>query len=205
MYAVDSVLPTATISPGTSLIVTGTGADQCAELADRLLAAGLDYDEPAVAVTTSAPPAAVRRRLEAAERDPPVAVVSSAAPEDCVADQFTHCVDSPTDFTAIGLSCSELVERFSGDGVRVAVDSVSDLLDAADANTVFRFMHVLTGRVATADGFGVATMQVDRHDEQTCNTIKQLFDAHVEVRCRSGERELRIRGLDDVPEEWTQF
>ena len=203
MYAVDSVLPTATVPPGTTLLVTGTDGDECTELADRLLAAGFDHGEPAVAVTTTATPPDVRRKFGTDdERD--VAVVSAVA-GDCEPDEYTRCVDSPGDFAGIGLSCSELVERLSDDGVRVTVDSVSDLLDAADANTVFRFLHVLTGRITTAEGFGVATIQLDRHEEKTCHTIGQLFDARVEVRRRSGQRELRVRGLEDVREEWKPF
>jgi hypothetical protein len=203
MYAVDPVLPVETLSPGTTMIVTGTEEGECRALADRLLAIGLERDEPAVAVATGDPPAAVRDRIPDAHESP-VATVSMGVSEESSED-LTRCIESTNDFSAVGLACSELVERLADDRVRVSVDTVSDLLGVADTNTVFRFMHVLTGRITAADGLGIATLQVDRHDQQTCSTISQLFDARVKLRRRSGKRELRVRGVDGVPEKWTEF
>lgn len=208
MYAVDDILPTGAVSPGTNLIVTGADGEDCTEVADRLLAAGLAGDEPAIVATTDAAPSAVRNRVGARAGDHPAPLAVVSADESCedAADDLTRCVASSADLGGVGLACSELLRRFGGDaGVRVAVDSLSDLVDATDANTAFRFLHVLTGRIAGADGLGVATLRIDRHDEQTCNTVAQLFDARVEIRRRSETRELRVSGLPGAREEWTEF
>lgn len=208
MYAVDSVLPTATLPPGTNVLVTGTDPAACTEVTDRLLTAGLADGEPAVVASTGETPTAVRERIEVDEYDAPIAVVSSARDQDRSADDLTRCVSSPTDFRSLGMACSELLDRVASDGdVRVSIDSVSDLLSVADVNTVFRFLQVLTGRIASAGGFGVATLRTDRHDERTCNTIGQLFDVRIELRRRSKTRELRMRGrgIEGVREEWVEF
>lgn len=54
--------------------------------------------------------------------------------------------------------------------------SLSTLLMYADLQTVFRFLHVFTGRIQSVGGLGVFTIDADAHDDRTMNTIKQLFD-----------------------------
>jgi len=50
-----------------------------------------------------------------------------------------------------------------------------------DLQTVFRFLHVFTGRIQSVDGLGVYCIDSTAHDDQTMNTLKQLFDGVIEV------------------------
>ena len=72
-----------------------------------------------------------------------------------------------------------LVSVYKGHGVnrtRVMVHSLSTLLMCFDLRTVFRFLHVFTGRVQSADGLGLFCIDSAAHDDQPMNTLKQLFD-----------------------------
>ena len=56
------------------------------------------------------------------------------------------------------------------------VHSLSTLRMYADLQAVFRFLHVFTGRIQSVDGLGVFAIDDSAHDDQTMNTLKQLFD-----------------------------
>jgi hypothetical protein len=75
----------------------------------------------------------------------------------------------------------------------------------ADVKTVFRFLHILTGRISAADALGFGTLDADAHEDQTVNTIRQLFDGLVETRTGDQGRERRVLGLPDSPSDWEQF
>jgi hypothetical protein len=51
----------------------------------------------------------------------------------------------------------------------------------SDVQTVFRFMHVFTSRIENADAMGVHVIESTAHDEETLNTLRQLFDHAVSV------------------------
>jgi hypothetical protein len=71
------------------------------------------------------------------------------------------------------------------------VHSLSTLLMYSDLQTVFRFLHVFTGRVQSVDGLGLFAIDDSAHDEQTMNTLKQLFDGIVRTR-EDGPPEVRV-------------
>jgi hypothetical protein len=72
----------------------------------------------------------------------------------------------------------------------------------ADVETVFRFLHVLTGRLDGVNAVGLFTIDPTTHDEQTVNTLKQLFDGAIELREENGGPEIRFVGLPDTPDGW---
>ena len=114
-------------------------------------------------------------------------------------------VSSPADLTGLGIAVSEQLRRIvesDAERTRVAFYSLSTLLMYAELETVFRFLHVLTGRVDSIDGLGVFAIDPSTHEESTVNTLKQLFDGMIELREGSGGREIRIVGVEDAPTEW---
>jgi hypothetical protein len=78
------------------------------------------------------------------------------------------------------------------------------MLLEADVKTVFRFTHILTGRLSGFDGLGIVTLD-DGHDQQTMNTLRQLFDGVVETRHGVDSRECRVVGVAETATEWTRF
>lgn len=77
------------------------------------------------------------------------------------------------------------------------VDSLTTLLQHVDLRRSFRFLQAMTTRLAEPDATVHYHLDPAAHDAKTINTLKQLFDAVVEVDHRSvtvttrqGRREL---------------
>ncbi len=95
-------------------------------------------------------------------------------------------VENPADLTGIGIELSELLSGMAnaaGDDEHIAVcfNGITSLLQYADLQRAFRFLHVVTGRVKTVDGVGHFHLDPEAHDSQTVATLKGLFDAVVEI------------------------
>jgi hypothetical protein len=94
-------------------------------------------------------------------------------------------VENPSDLTGVGIELSELLSGMAGaaaddEHIAVCFNSVTSLLQYADLQRAFRFLHVVTGRVKTVGGVGHFHLDPDAHDDQALATLKGLFDAVVE-------------------------
>ena len=95
-------------------------------------------------------------------------------------------VENPSDLTGIGIELSELLSGMAtaageDEVIVVCFDSITSLLQYADLQRSFRFLHVVTGRIKTVDGIGHYHLDPEAHERQTLATLKGLFDAVVEV------------------------
>lgn len=112
--------------------------------------------------------------------------ISSTGSAPDVSDQWSvESIENASDLTGLGIEVSEFLERAyeaeSADRPRLCFDSLTALLQYADLKRTFRFLHVVTGRVKSANAVGHYHLDPDAHDEQTLATIKGLFDAVLEV------------------------
>lgn len=208
MYDLSAVLPEVTVAPGTNVLVSGPPLTGKRDLAFDLLAEGADRGEGTIVVTTKdGAEKALAEFSEATgseESETPVGVV------DCVTKQRgTGAVEddpriayaaSPVDMTGIGVELSAFFQEFYEErGLqrnRILLHSISTLLMYADLQTVFRFLHVFTGRVESGEGLGIYVIDSTAHDAQTMNTLKQLFDGLVEVKAGEGAKpKVRTAGL----------
>ena len=189
------------IEPGSNVLISGPSMSGKRDLALDVLAEGTDDDEGAIFVTTKD---GADRILELYERrtpyqGKPVAVVDCVTRQQGVGevreDDRIKYASSPVDMTRIGIQLSEFLEAFYQERNirqnRVALHSLSTLLMYSDLQTVFRFLHVFTGRIQSVDGLGVYVIDSSAHDDQTMNTIKQLFDGVVRL-SEDGDREIRL-------------
>ncbi|SNZ03494.1 RecA-superfamily ATPase, KaiC/GvpD/RAD55 family [Natronoarchaeum philippinense] len=192
MYDLADVLPDAELDPGTNLLITGPPMAGKRRLALDILAHGTEQEQGSIVVTTKDGGDKIldeyAKRIEDID-GLPVGVV------DCVTKQrgVSNVEDSPqlkyasspVDMTGIGIKLSEFLQEFyERRGLaqnRVLLHSVSTLLMYSDLQTVFRFLHVFTGRVQSADALGLYVIDSTAHDDQTMNTLKQLFDGVIEV------------------------
>ncbi|PSQ55131.1 recombinase RecA [Halobacteriales archaeon SW_8_68_21] len=189
----------AEVEPGTNILLTGPPLSGKRSIMMDVLAAGTDRDEGAIAVTTKDGADRVLRDYE--KRTPyegkPVAVVDCVTRQqggEIVESDRIKYASSPVDMTGIGIKLSEFLQAFGDRGIernRVMVHSLSTLLMYADLQTVFRFLHVFTGRVQSVDGLGLFSIDSTAHDDQAMNTIKQLFDGIITV-TEDGEPEIRL-------------
>lgn len=95
-------------------------------------------------------------------------------------------VENPQDLTGIGIELSELLSGMAtaadeDEEIAVCFNGITPLLQYADLQRAFRFLHVVTGRVKTVDGVGHYHLDPEAHDQQTLATLKGLFDAVVEL------------------------
>lgn len=103
-------------------------------------------------------------------------------------------VSSPGDLTGIGIELGNFFEEWADDGneLLLCFHTLTTFLQYADLRSVYRFVHVLTGRVRSAGGRAHYHLDPTAHDERTVNTLLALFDAVVEKN-GSGSWEVKRR------------
>jgi KaiC/GvpD/RAD55 family RecA-like ATPase len=211
VHDVSEHLPVDELRPGTNLLVTGPQGVGKYELLCDLVATGIERSRHGVVVSTSRSAPTIRSDVSVrTTTDHPglsvVDCVSERRGEPTPQDPDTEYVASPSDFSRIGMAASEFLGQADerAKETRLGLHSLSNMLLEADVKTVFRFTHILTGRLSGVDGLGIVTLD-EGHDGQTTNTLKQLFDGVVETRHGVDSRECRVVGVVGTPTEWTQF
>lgn len=203
-------LPLSSIAAGTTLLVTGPGR-LASKLARRLVLAGRDTDEGMLFISTNT----TGRNLAAScvgqypdlntER---LAIVDATGRANLETETDTRMakVSSTADLTGISIRFSTLYSALYEDDIeriRTCFDSLSILLLYTNAQTITRFVHSITGRVSTADGFGIFVLDPSMHDERVVYTLEHLCEGRIEIQ-RGGQRgQLRVKGLPDQSTEWT--
>lgn len=104
-------------------------------------------------------------------------------PEEASSGMVVKVVGDPGDLTRLGITISNVISSWEGNDNQTVVcfDSMSTLLQYADLQRVFRFVHVLQGRLGNVDAKTHYHLNPDAHDSQTEATIRSLFDGVVTV------------------------
>jgi hypothetical protein len=211
-YAFASDLPIDQVPHGTSLVVRGSAEAAPGELAMRLLAPVSRATGGALLVETDDTQRGVSTRwvdgtdiplsrlavvsCHSGQHDPPTGLGASGG------------VSQPSDLTGIGIQYSKIARSFTEGPrgrLRVGLDSISTLqLYCDDVQTVYRFLHTLTGRIRTNGQLGVFVFNPGMHDQRVASILTQPFDAAIDVRVsESGHREARVTGLPEQDSRWT--
>lgn len=207
MYDLADVLPDAEVDPGTNVLITGPPLTGKREIALKILASGARRGDGSIIVTTKDSAEKVLNNFtKTVDKSDPVDI----GIVDCVTkqrgigtiddDPRIKYASSPVDMTGIGIKLSEFLQDFyevrGRRQNRIMLHSVSTLLMYSNLQTVFRFLHVFTGRVQSANALGIYVIDSTAHDTQTMNTLKQLFDAVIEVQESDGdEPKIRTAGI----------
>ena len=194
------------VDGGTNLLVTGSATTGRHEFVRRAVSTGIEKDEGIVYVTTNDPAEEVLGQYDGArDRFAVVDCVSESQNVDTEVSDTVRLAGSPSDMTGVGIEVSDILEElWENRGIernRVCLDSVSTLLMYSDLETVFRFLHVFTGRVRSIEGFGLFVIDPGMHDDKDYSTLRQLFDATVEFDQDDGNR-VRVSGLTEEPTDW---
>ena len=185
MYDLGDVLPDLSFDPGSNVLVSGPPLTGKRRIALEILAAGTADDEGVIVVTTkdSAEKVLSQYGEMVGNEQIPIGIVDCVTEQrgvESVDDPRVKYASSPVDMTGIGIDLSEYLQEFyehrGFERNRVLLHSVSTLLMYSNLETVFRFLHVFTGRIQSADALGVHVIDSTAHDDQTINTIKQLYD-----------------------------
>lgn len=97
------------------------------------------------------------------------------------AELVTQRIPDPSDLPRIGMAVSKAVTAADIGRVRVCIDSLTALLQYAGRGRVYRFVQVLQDRLDTSNTVAHYHMNPAAHDQQTIETLRQLFDAVVEI------------------------
>ncbi|RQG97220.1 RAD55 family ATPase [Natrarchaeobius chitinivorans] len=197
MYDFVDIVPDTEIDPGTNVLVAGPPMTGKRRIAFDILRTGAIRGDGSIVVTTKD---SAEKVLEEFTQETDVSN-ENVRVVDCVTkqrgigtvddDPKIKYASSPIDMTGIGIKLSEFLQEFyENRGItenRVLLHSVSTLLMYSDLQTVFRFLHVFTGRIQSADALGIYVIDSTAHDDQTMNTLKQLFDGIIEVESGDGD------------------
>jgi KaiC/GvpD/RAD55 family RecA-like ATPase len=116
---------------------------------------------------------------------------------------------SPVDLTGIGVKISQFFEEFflkrNARKIQLHINSLSTILMYSNIQTVFRFLHVFTGRIKAAGALGIYVIESGMHDEQAIATLKQLFDGMIEIKSENDKNFIRIVGLSPKPTPWFEY
>ena len=206
MYEIDDVTDVTELEPGTNVMIAGPPMTGKRDLALDVLASGAERGEGSIVVSTkdSAPKILEHFAEITSVEEYEIGVVDCVTRQRGIGtvdedDPRVKYASSPVDLTGIGIKLSEFLQEFyelrECTENRIVLHSVSTLLMYSDLRTVFRFLHVFTGRIQSADALGLCVIDSTAHDDQTMNTLKQLFDVIVELEeTDEGERRIHTAG-----------
>jgi KaiC/GvpD/RAD55 family RecA-like ATPase len=117
--------------------------------------------------------------------------------------------NSPLDLTLIGVKIGQLLDKFilikHIHNVQLNINSLSTLLMYSNIKTVFKFLHVFTGRIKAAGGIGIYILESGVHDVLAVAALNQLFDGMIEVKSENDRNFIRVRGLLQKPTQWLEY
>jgi hypothetical protein len=114
-------------------------------------------------------------------------------------------VNGPGDLTGMGVWTGRLLDEFNGSPVRLCIDSLSTLLMYSSLPVIFRFVHLLNGRIHASGGLSVGVADEGMHDEKTMAALRQLYGAALEVEESESASLVRAVGLTPRPTPWFKF
>jgi len=203
------------IREGTNLMMIGPPMCGKDEIINNIVYSGLKDENSAVIVSTREPGERVLDWFTQNDLDIPLSHIGIV---DCVTKTLgMGAVDtenikrasSPVDLTGIGVKISQFFEEFlmkkGMQSMRLCINSLSTILMYSNIQTVFRFLHVFTGRVKAANALGVYVVEDEMHDLQTVATLKQLFDGMIEIRSSDEGYAMRVVGLTPRPTPWFDY
>lgn len=126
-----------------------------------------------------------------------------------VENENIKIASSPVDLTGIGVKISQFFEEFfmkkNTQKIQLHINSLSTILMYSNIQTVFRFLHVFTGRIKAAGALGIYVIESGMHNEQAIATLKQLFDAMIEIKSENDKNLIRVVGISSKPTPWFEY
>lgn len=167
------------------LVLTPPGPERRTTLKRQAVAGYVDHPT-VVEFTYDADPVALHERWRAGVGTPPCHMVVDASGTGEVpgprvaADGGSFAVEGahPQDLTGLCMKWQDALAEADGHGgLFVAFDSVTALLQYADLDAAYRFLHTLVTGVRDADARAQFYLDPAAHDERTVSTIRGLFDS----------------------------
>jgi KaiC/GvpD/RAD55 family RecA-like ATPase len=213
-YDTRGVFPAAALAPGRTVLGVGPSLVGERGVGYRFLQRGLAAGEGGIAVTTTKSAAQVQDAVaaDAAQPDAPLAVITTdgnagggvGGNGTGATDELCRSVSSPADLTGLGIAITEAIEILAERGTdrfRLVIDSLSPLAVYNEFQRVYRFLHVVLGRISTVGGTAFCYLPSNTVEERT-GAVRGLADGMLEFREGTDGPEYRLQGLPDAPDEW---
>lgn len=201
-------VPCRSVAAGTNVLVAG-GGDAALDVA-LAMSSTEARDESTLLVSTDEDGESLYGRYEGMDVD---VDPSRLGVVDCSEGDSTRRfvgrhgpIDGADDLRRIAMEVSDLYETLierGPAGVRLALLSVSGLLEHNDYRDVVRFVHTFTGRVLATSDLGVVYVDTDRNDEHAVEGFRHFCDLRVDVRDTDGAPELRVTDSDGLRRDWS--
>jgi KaiC/GvpD/RAD55 family RecA-like ATPase len=201
------------IKEGTNMMLLGPPMSGKDSIVNHILYTGLNEGNASVLVSTREPGENVIEWFQNQGIE-----LANLGIVDCVsktlgiaAEDTAHIkrASSPVDLTGIGVRISQYFEELwmkrENPPIRLCINSLSTILMYSNLQTVFRFLHVYTGRIKAAKGLGLFVVEDQMHDPQTIATLKQLFDGMIEIQEHQSGHRIRVIGLSPRPTPWFDY
>lgn len=119
------------------------------------------------------------------------AILVAPTEQESYGDALVYTVAAPDNLTEYGVALTEILEDHD-EPLYIRIDSLTALLQHVSLNDAFRFIHVLSSRVARENAVLEARIDPGAHDSQTLATMTQPFD--VAIVGEEGNQRVRRRG-----------
>ncbi|WP_255148759.1 DUF7504 family protein [Halorarius halobius] len=197
----DSVGTLEEFEAGSNVLLLGPSVSSEIDAGCRQLLHGDDEPRATLVVTFTLPPEQWVERWDDRVGDRPeelVLVTTSdtfAGPtaDDELDDIGIEYLSTPGDLTGLGMIISKYLERWHEADRRMALcfDSLTTLLQYEELHNVYRFLHLMTTRLAGAGAHAHFHLDPATQDEQAVSTLASTFDAI--ARLEDGEWDVRSR------------
>ena len=177
---------------GTGIMVIGPPMSGKDGLLNGIVAEGLASGEAVILIATAETGESAAARFQYSEKLSIIDCMSRPLGLSVADTARIKRVSGPMDLTGMGVRASQLLEEFRGSRVRLCISSLSTLLMYSGLQAVFRFMHVLLGRVSVSGAMCACVVEEGMHDTQTVSALKQMFGAVVEVKIEGDALCLRL-------------
>ncbi|MDS0283402.1 DUF7504 family protein [Haloarcula onubensis] len=185
-------MPLDSPTPGTNVIVMAPSlSDEKRRTCLDLQAAGSLDRLDVLYVTYSGTPADLTDRWRDHHGDLParmgIVVVGDqpgqAPGGDSVPENVFVTTANPNDITGLGMRLNNYLNDRDGDSqLVVCFDSMTEMLQFAELQPVFKFLHMFAGQLRDADAAAHFHLDPGAHDDRTINRLKPLFDDAVDLR-----------------------
>lgn len=181
------VLRMPVVDPGDAVLVLQT-ADEAA--ADEVCLSAFDFADPLehrVLLVSVGPRGHSRFPLFLEKYGSGVAELAHVHPDwepvSGMEDVREGVVDDPEDLTQLGITVSQILGEWAETegAMDVCLYSLSALLQHSSRRRVFRFMHLLLGRLADVGATVHVHMDAESHREETVALFREIFDLTVTV------------------------